>query len=834
MFLSKLLKRTQGKLMIALAGLTMVFGVGAAVLLPAFDGQIMTADASSGDFEGVYVYSNEGSWGNTVSLADDGAYWRGFASLSAGTAFKLKGHYSDGTDDWAGYRDTLNSTYFENGETQYWGGGNIKVKSDKSGIYYFKVNGNNFHNWGKDDAAGGKSAIWWNGDATITAIEAPILRGTINNVNYWSSDALKFTANNSSQTFTYTTVLHENDEIKVYYPSGADDARKWIGYHTDLSSTYFIGRKNDQDSSEIGTNIRIKKTGTYTFTIGTNMITYDNNSYLWQTSSDSSIAFADLQTTITFDRQSGTGGTGSATVTYGSNMSTITAPTRTGYTFGGYYTATDGGGTKYYNANGTYAKAWDIEDPTKTLYAKWTINSHTLTWNFNGGTPSGSYTAGGSVAYGTTITYPTTVTKTGYTFSSWSTSVTTMPDSNLTITANFTAMKITITLNNASATTAGTTAIYEKYADGFYLDSACTSKKMSTSANQITTPTKTGYTFGGYYTESGGTGTKVIDAAGYLVSDTSTTLFLAAGNLYAKWSVNSHTLTWDFDGGTPTGTYTTGGTVAYGATITYPSAMTKTGYTFSSWSSDHATMPDNDLTITALYTAMTFTISYNANGGSGSAMSTSTLTYDSGFTLRTNTYTTPGNGYGDFVSWNTAADGTGTNYESNVLSASDVNDLFSSGDRTLYAIWECGKDAALSYAATFNSTIGGICKNDGSTVRKTLEDAWAAQDGAFDALEEYEQYWLLNSRLTGETVGDAFYAKYNWVVAVHGEGATNWNINDFLGRKPTPRPAGVIAGMPSGQESPLTTTLWIVLASGIVGLGAIGAAYFVSKKRKRA
>lgn len=43
----------------------------------------------------------------------------------------------------------------------------------------------------------------------------------------------------------------------------------------------------------------------------------------------------------------------------------------------------------------------------------------------------------------------------------------------------------------------------------------------------------------------------------------------------------------------------------------------------------------------------------------------------------------------------------------------------------------------------------------------------------------------------------------------------------------------VVPGTPSRAESPLTMTLWIVLASGLTGLAAIGTAYFVSKKKKR-
>ena len=68
------------------------------------------------------------------------------------------------------------------------------------------------------------------------------------------------------------------------------------------------------------------------------------------------------------------------TVTYGSAMPTVTKPTRTGYSFGGYFTAQNGVGTKYYNADMTSAKLWDLETDT-TLYAKWTANIYTVKLN---------------------------------------------------------------------------------------------------------------------------------------------------------------------------------------------------------------------------------------------------------------------------------------------------------------------------------------------------------------------------------------------------------------------------------------------------------------------
>lgn len=50
-------------------------------------------------------------------------------------------------------------------------------------------------------------------------------------------------------------------------------------------------------------------------------------------------ATAPAQTyTITFDMQGGSGGTGSMDITYLNQLSSVTPPTRNGYTFGGYYT----------------------------------------------------------------------------------------------------------------------------------------------------------------------------------------------------------------------------------------------------------------------------------------------------------------------------------------------------------------------------------------------------------------------------------------------------------------------------------------------------------------
>lgn len=92
-------------------------------------------------------------------------------------------------------------------------------------------------------------------------------------------------------------------------------------------------------------------------------------------------------------------------------------------------------------------------------------------------------------------------------------------------------------------------------------------------------------------------------------------------------ATTTHALAWNFDGGSCSATagtdYTAAGQVAEGATITYPAAstMSKDGKDFAGWSSSATTMPNTDLTITALWQdpAPKFTVTYALNGPSGDA-----------------------------------------------------------------------------------------------------------------------------------------------------------------------------------------------------------------------
>ena len=83
-------------------------------------------------------------------------------------------------------------------------------------------------------------------------------------------------------------------------------------------------------------------------------------------------------------------------------------PTISGYTFGGWYID-----------NYTFENLFDFTNTSitenLTLFAKWTINSNTVTFNSQGGSEVTSITA----EYNSILTTPATPSQTGYTFDGW-------------------------------------------------------------------------------------------------------------------------------------------------------------------------------------------------------------------------------------------------------------------------------------------------------------------------------------------------------------------------------------------------------------------------------
>ncbi|MDR0817298.1 MAG: InlB B-repeat-containing protein [Clostridiales Family XIII bacterium] len=195
-------------------------------------------------------------------------------------------------------------------------------------------------------------------------------------------------------------------------------------------------------------------------------------------------------------------------VGYGAAAGTLPTPTRTGYTFAGWYTAASGGSKITSSTQVTEAV---------TCYAHWTIKNYSVAFNSNGG---GSV-AGRSVQHGANIGSLSTPTRTGYTFAGWYTS--SYGGSRIsayskvygaaTVHAHWTAKKYALKLN----------------VNGGKKLKASKAKKTVTYAGKygsLTKPTKKGYKFKGWYTKKSG---------GSKITSGSTVTILKSTTLYAHW-----------------------------------------------------------------------------------------------------------------------------------------------------------------------------------------------------------------------------------------------------------------------------------------------------------
>ncbi|MDY0288015.1 MAG: chitobiase/beta-hexosaminidase C-terminal domain-containing protein [Sphaerochaeta sp.] len=94
---------------------------------------------------------------------------------------------------------------------------------------------------------------------------------------------------------------------------------------------------------------------------------------VWDKVSDTVVLYARWNNTfdVILDYRDGLLGKETVSITYGSAMPAATAPTRDGYTFGGYYSKEAGAGTQYYNESMESTNNWDKIFDSK-LYAYWT------------------------------------------------------------------------------------------------------------------------------------------------------------------------------------------------------------------------------------------------------------------------------------------------------------------------------------------------------------------------------------------------------------------------------------------------------------------------------
>ena len=246
---------------------------------------------------------------------------------------------------------------------------------------------------------------------------------------------------------------------------------------------------------------------------------------------------------------------------------TFTAQTaKTGYTWKGWYSNNAGTGDAL-TTNLAYTKSITANT---TIYAVYTAYTYTVKFDANGGTGSMSNQ---NFTYGTSQNLTAnTFTRTGYTFAGWATSangnkvyndkqsVSNLSTTNgaiVTLYAKWTATNYTVTYN----TNGGNSIAQKTYT-------------IETATFDLPTPTRTGYTFAGWYDNENLTGNKVTQVA---KGSTGNKTF------YAAWTINQYTLTYSAgEGGTVSGTYASGSKLNYNTSVTL-TADPADGNIFTQW-----------------------------------------------------------------------------------------------------------------------------------------------------------------------------------------------------------------------------------------------------------
>jgi uncharacterized repeat protein (TIGR02543 family) len=131
--------------------------------------------------------------------------------------------------------------------------------------------------------------------------------------------------------------------------------------------------------------------------------------------------------TVAYNGNGATGGsTANTTATYDQSVTIASNGfTKTGYTFAGWTTKTDGSddGYGWTNWKGTWKYVdgqYGIANRKLQLYARWTPNKYTISYNGNGAT--GGSTANTTATYDQNVTIASNgYTRTGYTFAGWTT-----------------------------------------------------------------------------------------------------------------------------------------------------------------------------------------------------------------------------------------------------------------------------------------------------------------------------------------------------------------------------------------------------------------------------
>jgi len=372
--------------------------------------------------------------------------------------------------------------------------------------------------------------------------------------------------------------------------------------------------------------------------------------------------------TLSFDVNGGEGSFDRVTITVESGYTTLPTPSRTGYTFRGWYTASVGG-TKKASGSALYIYK------SHTLYAQWDANRYTVLLDACEGSVSPERA---SIPYDSYYGNLPTPHRYGHVFLGWFTE----PEGG-------TQIKSTTLQKTASEHTlyahwrTGTYEISLNCGAGAECDTRLIEREFGSRYGELPTPTRTGYTFLGWFTDENG---------GNIITS-ATPVTKESHIIWAHWTASKYTVTLNTMGGTLSQTTAE---VTYDAK--YPSLPDpiREGYTFIGWyDSEYGGIWTFNTFVEiagdhTLYAHWEYPVTLDTNGG--------TLGYDSIMVSYNNTYSINAvperTGY-TFLGWFTEKEG-GEKITYNTKVTNGVT-------HTIYAHW-----APVIYTVTLD-TNGGEC-----------------------------------------------------------------------------------------------------------------------------
>ena len=342
-------------------------------------------------------------------------------------------------------------------------------------------------------------------------------------------------------------------------------------------------------------------------------------------------AFDKLQCSYTlyFDANGGTCNAQSMIVPNGVAIGKLPEPQKQKNTFTGWYLSD---GTRVTDTT-VFSDGVD-----RTLYAHWSLNQITVTFNANGGS-CGESTR--KVTVGEPYGKLPTATLTYYTFDGWYTaasggskvSESSSSNENVTLYAHWTKNKITVSFN-ANGGSCGETSRKVTIGDPF---------------GNLPTPSHEYYTFDYWYLSSGSKAT---------ASSTSNTDV----TLYAHWTPKTYTVSWTNPTNatikvertsSPSGLGSSG-TLSSGSTVYYKDVLkityaANTGYSLASKGKEQITVSGNigsgDIYATTSANSYTYTIQYRSSNGTNLGSSSATYKFGTTNTISApakSGYNTPG------------------------------------------------------------------------------------------------------------------------------------------------------------------------------------------------